>query len=792
VKVSKKWLNDYVSVADISSLELAERLTIAGLEVEGIETLACQAELVIGEVLTCDRHPDSDHLSVTTVNLGDKVEQIVCGAPNVAQGQKVIVARLGAVLPQLTIKKAVVRGFESCGMICSLNELGVDEKFLRPDSGEGIEVLGDDAIVGENPLVYLGLDDEILDVKQTPNRADFNALWNVAKEVGAIFNRPVTWPDCECAASVGKETTLVVRSETAGCSLFLGKVINKLVVKESPRWLKERLMAGGVKPINNVVDISNFVMMETGQPLHFYDLAKMSVQEITVMDQSAGKLVALDENEYDLLDSDLVITSAGKVIGIAGVMGGDDSKIDESTTGIIIEAASFSPVSIRNTSRRLDLITEAASRFTKGIEPLAPYKALDRAVQLLIEMANADDIEATVQFGEVNHVDKEVKVTCSHVNALLGTSLSMEEVVDALKRLHLRPMVNGDEITTTIPSFRTDLLIAQDLIEEVIRMVGYQKIEATLPLMPQTIGLLNDQQVKRRSIQRILTSLGLQEVVTYTLVKESLLEGVLPMADPIALASPLSEDRKYVRNNVSMSVLEVVAYNQAHKNGNFNVFELSQVYGKGGSQWRLSVALSGELLGNPWAKQRINGDFYALKGLLESVFAQLGFEGSRLRWIRNEVDHKNFQPYRSAVVMLGKEVLAVFGDVHPTLAKSKGIKNVVMAEVMLDVLLAQSAAKIKFVASNKYPKVVRDVALITDARLEVEVLVAAINRGGKPLVQSVEVFDIFTSDELGWDKKSVALTITYQAKDHTLTEEEVSMVHGKILEHLAKAGAVLR
>jgi phenylalanyl-tRNA synthetase beta chain len=792
VKVSKKWLNDYVSIYDIASEELADRLTIAGLEVEGIESLACNADLVIGQVLTCERHPDSDHLSVTTVNCGDKVEQIVCGAPNVAKGQKVIVARLGAVLPQITIKKAVVRGVESCGMICSLNELGVDEKFLRPDSADGIEVLGDDAIVGENPLVYMGLDDEILDVKQTPNRADFNALWNVAKEVGAIFNRDVTWPDCECASSIGKPTNLFVRSTTVGCSLFLGKVINKLSVKESPRWLKERLMAGGVKPINNVVDISNFVMMETGQPLHFYDLAKMNVQEITVMDQRAGKLVALDENEYELLDSDLVITSNGKVIGIAGVMGGDDSKIDETTRGIIIEAASFSPVSIRNTSRRLDLITEAASRFTKGIEPLAPYKALDRAVQLLVELADADDIEETVQFGEVNHVDKEVCVTLSHVNALLGTALSMDEVVDALARLHLRPVVDGDQITTTIPSFRTDLVIAQDLIEEVIRMVGYEKIVATLPLMPQTIGRLNDQQIKRRSIQKILTSLGLQEVVSYTLVKESFLDGVLPMAEPIALASPLSEDRKYVRNNLSQSVLEVVAYNQAHKNDNFNVFELSQVYGKAGSQWRLSIALTGELLGNPWSKQHVNGDFYALKGLLESVFAQLGFEGSRLRLMRNELDIQNFHPYRSAVILLGKEVLAIFGDVHPNLAKSRGVKHVVMVEVLLDVLLAQSPAKIKFASINKFPKVVRDVAMVADVKLEVEVLIAAINKAGKPLVQSVEVFDIFTSSELGLDKKSVALTIAYQAKDHTLTEEEVSMVHGKILDNLAKAGAVLR
>jgi phenylalanyl-tRNA synthetase beta chain len=303
---------------------------------------------------------------------------------------------------------------------------------------------------------------------------------------------------------------------------------------------------------------------------------------------------------------------------------------------------------------------------------------------------------------------------------------------------------------------------------------------------------LDDKQKVRRLIQRILISLGLQEVVSYTLIKESMLDGVLAMADPIALASPLSEDRKFVRNNLSHSVLEVVAYNQAHKNENFNIFELSQVYGKVGSQWRLSLALCGELLGNPWSKQTIKADFYAMKGLLETLFSQLGFEGTRLRLQRNQLDHQNFHPYRSAVMLLGKEVLAIFGDVHPSLAKVRGIKNVVLAEVQLDVLLAQSPAKIKFTAVNKYPKVVRDVALVADVKLEVEVLVAAINKAGKPLVQSIEVFDIFTSEELGVDKKSVALTIAYQAKEHTLTEEEVSMVHTKILENLAKAGAVLR
>lgn len=792
MKVSKKWLNDYVNVQDISSQELADRLTIAGLEVEGIEHLAVRTNLVIGEVLTCQRHPDSDHLSITTVNVGDRVEQIVCGAPNVAAGQKVIVAQVGAVLPHLTIKKAVVRGVESNGMICSLNELGVSEKFLSPTSGDGIEVLGNDAITGEDPLVYLGLDDEILDVKQTPNRADFNAMWNIAKEVGAIFNKEVIWPKCPCADSIGKPSDLKVGSTTPGCSHFIGKVINQLSVKESPRWLKERLMAGGVKPINNVVDISNFVMMETGQPLHFYDLAKMSVKEITVMDGRAGKLIALDENEYDLLDSDLVITSDNKVIGIAGVMGGDDSKIDESTTGIIIEVASFSPVSIRNTSRRLDLITEAASRFTKGIEPLAPFKAIDRAIQLLTELADASDIEETVTYGQVDHQNRKVEVTLSHVNALLGTSLSMEETVDALARLHLKPVVDGDVITTTIPSYRTDLVIAQDLIEEVIRMVGYHRIEATLPLMPQTIGLLNDQQIKRRSIQKLLTSLGLQEIVSYTLVKESLLHGVMAMADPIALASPLSEERKYVRNNLSLSVLDVVAYNQAHKNENFNVFELSQVYGKAGTQWRLCIALSGELLGNPWSKQSVKADFYALKGLLEAVFAQLGYEGSRVRLSRNDKDQSNFHPYRSGVFSIGKDVLAVFGDVHPTLAKNSGVKNVVLAEVFLDVLLTQTPAKIRFVPTNKYPKVIRDVALVADVKQEVESLITIINRTGKPLVQSVDVFDVFSSDELGSDKKSVALSICYQAKDHTLTEQEVTGMHTNILEQLAKAGAVLR
>ena len=381
MRISRKWFNQFMDVQDLSIEEMAKRITDAGFEVEGIEHLSQGTNLVIGHVETCTEHPDSDHLHCTTVNVGNEVVNIVCGAPNVAAGQNVIVALPGAVLPGGEIKNGVIRGVESNGMICSLLELGVDPASLDDDQKSGIEVLPADAPVGNtDPLGYLGLDDEVLDIGLTPNRNDCLAAFNMAKEAGAILNREVKLPKYEGASDVGTPSNLHVESTTSKCPLFYGKVINHLTIKESPKWMKELLAASGVKSINNIVDISNIVMLETGQPMHFYDAKSLPSQSIVVADGFDEEYTALDGVTYKLQPEDIVITNQGKPIGIAGVMGGDDSKILDTTDSIIIECAIFDHVAIRNTARRLNLSTEASVRYQKGIEPLASKKALDRSI----------------------------------------------------------------------------------------------------------------------------------------------------------------------------------------------------------------------------------------------------------------------------------------------------------------------------------------------------------------------------------------------------------------------------
>lgn len=477
MRISRKWFNQFMDVQDLSIEEMAKRITDAGFEVEGIEHLSQGTNLVIGHVETCTEHPDSDHLHCTTVNVGNEVVNIVCGAPNVAAGQNVIVALPGAVLPGGEIKNGVIRGVESNGMICSLLELGVDPASLDDDQKSGIEVLPADAPVGNtDPLGYLGLDDEVLDIGLTPNRNDCLAAFNMAKEAGAILNREVKLPKYEGASDVGTPSNLHVESTTSKCPLFYGKVINHLTIKESPKWMKELLAASGVKSINNIVDISNIVMLETGQPMHFYDAKSLPSQSIVVADGFDEEYTALDGVTYKLQPEDIVITNQGKPIGIAGVMGGDDSKILDTTDSIIIECAIFDHVAIRNTARRLNLSTEASVRYQKGIEPLASKKALDRAVQLLIEYADATGIEETVQYGQVPYEPKSISCTLEAINNRLGTDFNLDEVVDVFTRLDFEPEVTHDLITCHIPSSRTDMEGMADLSEEVIRMLGYDRL----------------------------------------------------------------------------------------------------------------------------------------------------------------------------------------------------------------------------------------------------------------------------------------------------------------------------
>ncbi len=761
---SKKWLSQYLDLSDITPEELADKLTTAGNEVEGLEKMVQGTNLTIGHVLECNDHPDSDHLHVCKVDLGDKTDTIVCGAPNVAAGQKVIVALPGAKLPGGEIKNGVIRGVESNGMICSLLELGVDPKSLSEESKNGIEVLDADAPIGGDPLTYLGLDDTLLDVGLTPNRNDCLASWALAKEVGAILHREVTLPSCEGAANIGTPTQLKVSSETAKCPIFLGKVIGSVTIKPSPKWMQELLHAAGVKSINNVVDISNFVMLETGQPTHFYDIDKMH-QDIVVKEGFDTTYTALDGVDYKIEPEDIMITTHGNPVGIAGIMGGDDSKIDETTRGIIIEVATFNYVQVRNTARRLNITSDAAVRNAKEIEPMAVYKAMDRCVQLLIEYADASLIEETAHYGTNGYEPVEFDVNSASINHRLGTDFSEEEIMTELKWLDLQPEKCGENIHVKIPSYRTDLKIEADISEEVIRLIGYDRLPSTLPTMSMTVGALDARQILRRRIRSMFTNMGLNETETYTLTSQKHLENAIMGITPVVeLASPMSEDRKYVRTSILPSMLDAAAYNVNRSIKDLALFEISNVYAKDQVEERLAVVMNGAMHKNRWQKLSIPADFYTLKGLLETMLDQLGFGGTRVVLKENTLDTAHFHPYRSAAVYIGKDLFGIFGQIHPQMAKDFDTpKELVMFEGKLDVLLNNKASKVKYTPISKFPAITRDLAFVVKEEVKVAQITDAIRRCDRKLIKDIEVFDVYTGEHVEAGSNSIALSVIFQS-----------------------------
>lgn len=790
MKISKKWLERYMDLGQRSMDEIATTVTNAGFEVEDIVPLSQGTNLVIGEVLTCKDHPDSDHLHITTVNTGDQVRPIVCGAPNVAAGQKVIVALPGAKLPGGEIKSGKIRGEVSDGMICSLAELGVDKHTLSEAQLSGIEVLDQDAPVGHtDPLGYLGYDDTVLDIGLTPNRADCQAAWNMASETAAILNIPCQLPEVAGAADIASDvpTQLKIVSETEKCPHFYGKVVNSVTIKPSPKWMQELLRASGMNSINNVVDISNIVMLETGQPMHFYDKNALPHQEITVKDNLDTDYTTLDGETYHLQSGDVVITSNGQPIGIGGVMGGNDSKVEDNTQGIIIECASFDHVSIRNTARRLNLNTESSIRYQKGIEPLAAKKAIDRAVDLLIQYADAKDFEQTVEFGCDHYEEKTITCTVEQINHRLGTDFAKEEIVDVFARLNLEPTVEGTTVTVKVPSTRQDLEGMADLSEEVIRMIGYDRLPSTLPVMEMTEGKLNPQQRQRRFIQTFLCENGLQDAITYTLVSSTKKENaIFSTGDALELPTPLSEERRYLRTSILPSLLESAAYNHSRGNKGVNMFEISELTSTQGVIEHLAIVLTGAMNETRWLKTSTPADFYTLKGLVETILERSGISENRLFFKPNQKDTTHFHPGRSAEVYIGKDLIGLMGEIHPLYANEVGLKHAVMAELDLDQILETKKSKIRFTPVSKYPAVYRDLAFVVEKDLPASKIVEVIKRSGKlgkeSIVKNVDVFDVYQGEHVGEHEKSIALTMTFQSDVQTLDDKTITTIFNSIID----------
>ena len=790
MKLSLNWLKDYMDLSDLTLDQIVDQMVKCGFEVESIDKLGEGTNLIVGEVIECKDHPDSDHLHVTKVNIGKEVLDIVCGAPNCRQGLKVIVAQVGAKLPGGEIKAGVIRGQASNGMLCSLKELGVSEDILPIDSPSknGIEELGDNFKVGDTDvLAKLGYDDVILDVSIYANRPDCLSMFAMAKEMGAILNKKATLPDYEGKANIGNKSNFKLNSESKNCTHFLAKVVNNVTIKESPEWLQNHLKANGVKCINNLVDISNLVMLETGQPLHFYDSRSNTAREITVKDDYEGTYTALDGVEYKIEKGDLMITSEGKPIGIAGIMGGDNTKILDDTKGLIIEAALFDHAQIRRTSNRLGLQTEAAARFSKGLEPLAQNKAMDRAVELLIELADAKDFEETVEYGQADYKPYVIEETLTHLNALIGMNYTMNEAIDVIKRLDFDVKVDGDKFITSIPSYRaTDLKIREDIDEEIIRLTDFDKLESTLPLMPQTVGSLTNIQEIRRTIRQLLTSHGLYDTVNYTLVSDKYIEDAcMPCGEVIELQSALSDARKYIRNSLMNSLLEVLSYNLDHNNEDVNIFEISKVYGKDIEQERLGIVLEGSLVDEKIKHLKVKSDFYVLKGIILQLLSKLGFEQGRVQIKENNLDTTHFHPYQSAILVMDNKTLGIFGKLHPNFCKAKKLSSdIIYGEIILDDLATAKPSKVKAPVVNKYPSVSRDISIAVKEDVKSSDLITAIKKAGGAIVKNIEVFDVYQGEHIEKGYKSVSLNIVYLDPEKTLKVEDVNPIHEKILNDL--------
>lgn len=787
--ISLNWVNRYVKIDDIAVKDLADKVTSVGLEVEGIHELAYGTNLVVGYVQSCEMHPDSDHLHVCQVEIQPGVvSQIICGAPNVAAGQKVIVALPGCELLGGTIKNSKIRGIESNGMICSLSEIGIDQRFQSEEQKAGIEILPDDAPVGAEALSYLGLKDTILEVGLTPNRADCLAISSFAYEVAAVLNRDIHFDEISPKGIPGSQIEVDIQTDL--CPFFGAKLVKGVKTKESPQWLKSLLMASGIKPINNVVDISNFVMLETGQPIHMYDYDKLQDKKFTIQTGMSLKATMLDGNEYDILPSDLIVSTDGGVGCIAGVMGADSTKIDENTTNIVIEAATFDGATLRATAKRLNLLTDASSRFIKGaLNTQASPMILERCADLLVQLADASEIYESVTVSKQEVQERYVDLSTKRVNELCGTDVTDENVQDIFTRLKFPYTFADGVFHVLVPGYRNDISMEADLVEEVARMYGYDNIPSTLPTMPMTSGRLSASQARTREIRHMLSALGLHETVTYTLTGPDYVDdfNTFHHGQTIPLMSPLSEDRSVIRKSVIPSLLQVIAYNQAHAQKDVMLFEISKTYAQNEEVNQLAIALSGTYQETKWQGTTKNVDFYVAKGLVARVLASYGLDERRYRLERVTSEQHQLHPGRSANIMVGKDMVGFIGQVHPKTAKKYDIHETYVAQLNLTQLQTIRTSKVKFTSIPLYPSVTRDVAFVVNEDISAEEMIKVIKKAGRAIVKKCEVFDVYQGEHVAKGEKSVAIQITFQDENKTLKDEEIQISMEAILEAVKKS-----
>ena len=782
MKLSINFLKDYVDLDEnIDVKKLAEDMTNAGNEYDEAGNLINATKLVIGEIVECKEHPDSDHLHCCKVNVGKEVLDIVCGAPNARKGIKVIVALDGAQLPGGTIKCGKIRGEVSNGMMCSIAELGLDNKFLTEEDKAGIHELPADAPIGEDPIAYMKLNDQVIDFELTANRGDLLSILGMAYEVGAIYDKKVK--DIDLSHKENKENIndiFKVKVNTDNCSIFLAKKVKNVVIKESPDFIKSRLIASGIRPINNVVDISNYVMLETGQPLHFYDADCLKDCLEVRMANEGEKLTTLDGIERDLKAEDIVISDGEKAIGLAGVMGGLETEITDKSKNIIIESAIFDSVKVRRTSNAI-LRSEASNRFEKGLDPNRTFMAIERACHLLEKYASGEVVGDIAKYDTTEKEDKIINITAENINNILGMTISEKEILDVFRRLGFKATVKDGVIVVSVPRRRLDISIKEDLIEEVGRIYGVNNIKGKLPNILPKMGSYDK---CTRQIRNKMVDLGLNETLSYVLVPEA--DAKMFTKDDyetVKLLAPLSEDKNTLRHSLLVALYKIYEYNQARNNKDVSIFEIGKAFQKKDEEYtetkKLAALMSGEYyLGLD--KKKV--DFYVIKGVAEEILDYLGYNG-RYSFVRNlEKTPDELHPGQSAVISVNNDIIGVIGKIHPKVEKD----DVYVLEIDLDRLLSKRVGKMKYKEISKFPNIKKDLSIVVDKKISAQEIGMKIKKLAGSLLESSEVFDVYTGTGIEEDKKSISFALTFGKGDRTLTDDEINEVMDKIIAGLEK------
>ena len=787
--LSRNFLKDYIDLSDdVTVSELAENMTKVGNEYDSAGKLISANNLVIGEVKECKDHPDSDHLHVCKVDIGSEITQIVCGAANVREGLKVIVALPGAILPEMKIEKAMKRGVESNGMICALQEIGLDKKYTGESYEDGIHELPADAPVGEDPIKYLGLDDDVIDFDLTANRGDLLSIIGMAYEVGAIYDLKVKLPEIKFNET-GK-FDFDVKVSTENCPLYLARKVENIKIEESPIEIREKLIASGIRPINNVVDISNYVMLETGQPLHFFDADKLEKIEVRMAKENE-KLVTLDSQERTLSEEDIVITDGNRPIALAGVMGGLDTEITEKTKNVIIEAAVFNNVKVRKTSNKI-LRSESSNRFEKGLDPARTYMAILRACQLLEKYASGTVIAGMSEVKNIENNPKVIDITYDNINNILGTKIDKKDILDVFRKLDFECKEKDENtLTVTVPTRRIDISIKEDLIEEVGRIYGVDNIEGKNMTLDVKQGSYDK---TSREIRNKMVNLGLNETLSYVLVNsEEALRFTKYDVKPIKLLDPLTEEKSTLRETVVSALYKIYEYNNARSVEDINLFELGKSFYKVNGndntsdenldtdtyveENKLACLMKGNYI---LGLNKVKVDFFVIKGVAEEILDYLGFSG-RYSFIQDDRIPNDMHPGKSAVISVNGDIVGFIGRVSPVLTSDE----VYVMEINLDKLLSKKTGSMKYKEISKFPSVKKDIAVVVDNSISAQELEKTIKAAGGKLLKGVQVFDLYQGKGIPEGKKSIAFNVELESKDSTLTDQEIVDVMTKIKDALA-------